>query len=99
MDMMSVKMDDKVDELKIEIEKIKCTYSDILQGNDRIGVGGTDLLTNARARAIKIEVNKVMEREKRKSNLVIFGIDETNDEMVKVSAILNVLGMEDSQKF
>jgi len=31
---------------------------------------------------IKVEVSELMEREKRKNNLVIFGIDETNDEAV-----------------
>ena len=99
-DLMSVNVDAKVGELKVEIGEIKRTYSDIMQGNNRIGVDGTSLLANAPARVIKIEVNEVMEREKRKSNLVIFGIDETNDEMAtraKVSTIVNALGLEDSK--
>jgi len=99
-EMMSVKMDDKMGELKEEIGEIKRSYSEMVQDNNRMGGEGTGLVSNAPARAIKIEVNEVMEREKRKNNLVIFGIDETNDEMAtraKVSTIVNALGLEDSK--
>ena len=77
---------------------MKKSYSEILSS----GIGAEASLgsLNVPVRNIKVEVSEVMEREKRKNNLVIFGIEETHDEMAtreKVNAIINVVGLEESK--
>jgi len=99
-DSISVKVDDKIDGMKIELTEFKKSYSDMLQGNS---VAGGSLLVNptsAPSSIIKLEVSEVMEREKRKNNLVIFGIDETNDEAMtreKVNVIIKAVGLDESK--
>ena len=48
------------------------------------------------ARSIQLEVSEVMEREKWKNNLVIFGLEETNDENIpksKINEVVAAVGM------
>ena len=94
----SIKVVDKIEEIKGEITGMKKSYSEILSS----GIGAEASLgsLNVPVRNIKVEVSEVMEREKRKNNLVIFGIEETHDEMAtreKVNAIINVVGLEESK--
>jgi len=99
-DSISVKVDDKIDGMQLELSEIKKSYSDMVQVNS--AAGGSLLVnpTNAPSSIIKLEVSEVMEREKRKNNLVIFGIDETNDEAVtreKVNVIIRAVGLDESK--
>src|SRR6267154_2579412 len=97
----SDKVEDELEGIKGEITGMKKSYSEIIvQGSSvtgaETGIGGS----NAPSRSIKVEVSEVMEREKRKNNLVIFGIDKTHDEMAtraKVNEIINVVGLEESK--
>jgi len=89
----------KIEEIKEEISVMKKSYSDMVKGTD-VGLGTSISLTNAPSRTIKVEVSEVMEREKRKNNLVIFGIEETNDEMAtkdRLKVIVNALELEESK--
>jgi len=71
-------------------------YSQALQG------GLKETLTNTNndpvaQRAIKLEVGEAIERDKRKNNLVIFGIEETGDieaTKEKVKSIVNIVGLD-----
>ena len=95
----SVEMKGKYDELKTELSEIKKSYSDTVQSGNVVG----DSVRNSTAmpnREIKVEVSELMEREKRKNNLVIFGIEETNDEFAtkdKVNEIVRAVGLEENK--
>ena len=96
----SLKVEDKFEEMKVEICDIKKSYSGIVQGGGVSAAGVSNSIMNAPSRTIKVEVSEVMEREKRKNNLVIFGIEETNDEMAtreKVSTIVKALGLDENK--
>jgi len=99
-DLMSVNLGDKMGALKDELIQTKQSYSDIVQTSRTAGREGTSVLPNALEKIIKVDVNELLERGKRKNNLVIFGIEETNDETVtraKVSTIINALGLDDDK--
>lgn len=95
----SVLVNDKIDEIKIEVSEIKKTYSGAVRGN-MVASGDASNSSLHPARTIKVEVSEVMEREKRKNNLVIFGIDETNDERItkeKVNSIVQAMGQDETK--
>jgi len=90
----SVKVDGKIDEIKIEIDEIKNQVSGQSSSENLI------TLANAPVRTIQVEVSEVMEREKRKNNVVIFGIEETNDEFAtrdKVNTIVRAIGIDENK--
>ena len=82
---------------------MKRTYSNIVQGNIEVGETTVKTLNGNRtapSRAIKVEVSEMLEREKRKLNLVIYGIEETNSEEAtkeKVNDIVKVVGLDVSK--
>src|SRR3989442_15652517 len=86
--------------MKDEIKDIRKTYSDMVQGNSASGADTVANSLNIPNRTIKVEVSEVMEREKRKNNLVILGIEETNDEFAtkeKLKNIINALGADENK--
>lgn len=99
----NITVDGKFDELKEELTEIKKTYSSVVGGTVTMGDGSGGTGSNTAglpARVIQVEVSEVMEREKRKNNLVIFGIEETNDEIAtraKVTEIISALGLENEK--
>ena len=96
----TVKVDDKIEEMKDEIKDIRKTYSNMVQGNSASGADTVANSLNIPNRTIKVEVSEVMEREKRKNSLVIFGIEETNDEFAtkeKLKNIINALGADENK--
>jgi hypothetical protein len=96
----SLIVDDKIVEIKEEIKEIKKSYSGMVQGAGAVGGAASSSLVSAPARTIQVEVSEVMEREKRKNNLVIFGIEETNDEFAtkeKINIIINAVGLDENK--
>lgn len=90
--------EDGIEELKEEVRSLKKSYSEIVETNR---VEGAQVTTNVSSnRAMQMEVSEALEREKRKNNLVIFGLQETGDEFVtrdKVKEIVNVVGIEEGK--
>ena len=86
--------------LKLQLGELKTKYSDVVRVN---GMEGAIVVNSHQAttlEAIKSDVSEFMEREKRKNNLVIFGVDETNDENTtrnKISDLVNVIGVDASK--
>jgi len=64
--------------LKNQIGELKVKYSDVTRVSGAEGTIVFQGQQNPSTRSIQLEVSEVMEREKRKLNLVIFGIDESN---------------------
>lgn len=98
----TVKVDEQFEEIKEEITEIKKSYSSVVGGTQVNGGGssGPSSSVNVPVRTIQLEVSEVMERDKRKNNLVIFGIDETNDEQAtreKVVEIVKATGLDDNK--
>jgi len=70
----------------------------MVQGSSSIETGSG--IRAAPSRTLQVEVSEVMEREKRRNNLVIFGIEETNDEEAtkgKIKDIVQKVGLDDSK--
>src|SRR6266516_1468792 len=64
--------------------------------------GGGDGMRNMTMsnRDIKVGLSEMLERGKRKNNLVLFGIEETNDESVtkvKVNEIITAVGLDENK--
>ena len=96
----SEKVEGKIDEIKEEISEIKRSYSEMAQGGNQAGLVMPRGITNTPNRIIKVEVSELMERDKRKNNLVIFGIEETNDEnatKVKINEITRAVGLDENK--
>lgn len=92
-------VDDKIDKLKEELTELKQTYSSMVRVNNREETNNSNVI-NPSSRSVQLEVSEAMEREKRKNNLVIFGIEETNDENLtkdKVKEIVIAVGLEESK--
>jgi hypothetical protein len=90
----------RFEEIKGEISEIKKSYSSMLQVGITASAESAGNISSVPSRNIKIEVSEVMEREKRKNNLVIFGIDETNDEFAtkdRVKEIISAVGLEENK--
>lgn len=67
-------VNETMSEWKVELDGLKKSYSDMAK------VGLESKPTTTYQRGMQVQVNEALEREKRKNNLVIFGIEETNDE-------------------
>lgn len=86
-----------MEQLKEEVNSLKKTYSEIVETKRAEEVQNINLIN---PRIMKMEVSEALEREKRKNNLVIFGIQETGDEMItrgKVNDIVKIVGIEESK--
>jgi len=91
-----VKVADEIVNLKNQIGELKVKYSDVA----RVGGAEGGIVVQGQqispGRSLQLEVSEVMEREKRKNNLVIFGIEETDDENLtknKINEIITEVGM------
>lgn len=84
------KVDEDIVVLKDEITELKKSYSDMARGNAVDGARAISL-QNSPSISVQVEVSEAMEREKRKNNLVIFGIEETNDEGMTRDKVKNIL--------
>src|SRR2546425_2484360 len=96
----SEKVEGQFDEIKTEIKNIRKSYSDTLVSGNAVTGELVRSNTTAQNRDIKVEVSELLERDKRKNNLVIFGIEETNDEFVtkdKVKEIVRAVGLEENK--
>src|SRR5437867_10658700 len=96
----SEKVEEQFDEIKTEIKNIRKSYSDTVVSGNAVTGELVRSNTTAQNRDIKVEVSELMERDKRKNNLVIFGIEETNDEFVtkdKVNEIVRAVGLEENK--
>ena len=92
-----VKVVEEIGDIKIQIGELKKKYSDAtrVEGAEGIIVRSSHQISDTKI--IQGEVSEMMERDKRKNNLVIFGIMETDDESVtrgKVNEIITVTGMD-----
>ncbi len=94
-----VKVVEEIGDLKTQLTdlKAKCLYSDATRVQ---GAEATVVFTaqqSSTSKDFEIQVSELFERDKRKNNLVIFGIDETNDETLtktKINDIIHVLGVD-----
>ena len=90
----------EIGDIKVQLGDLRKKYSDVtrVEGAEGSVVIRPQQVSNART--IQLEVSEVMEREKRKNNLVIFGIEETNDENItksKVDDIITAVGVDISK--
>ena len=93
------KVEDNITVLNHEIVELKRSYSDILKENLGEGARGTSTNTASQVR-VHEEVSEAWERERRKNQLVIFGIEENSDEGItrnKVKDIMQAVGMDESK--
>lgn len=84
-------------ELKEQLGELKIKYSEVLKIGLQESSGTTNLIHTTQSMNIQGEVNEKFEREKRKNNLVIFGIAETGDMEVtkeRVKNIINIMEIE-----
>jgi len=84
--------------LKDEIESLKKSYADMVVATRSEGEGNERSANNNKI--MQMEVSEAMEREKRRYNLVIFGLEETGDELAtkrKVKEIENIVGIEEGK--
>jgi len=91
---------EEIGDLKEQLGELKLMYSDVTRVEGAEGGIVIRPQQESTARKIQLEVSEVMEREKRKNNLVIFGIEETDDENVtknRVEAIITEVGVDISK--
>ena len=87
-------------DLREKVDELRKKYSDVTRVNGAEGIVVNSPQQVNNARTIQLEVSEVMEREKRKNNLVIFGIEETNDENItksKINDIITAIGVDVSK--
>jgi len=91
------KVEEDIEDLKTQLGEIKMKYSDVTRVNGAEGVSIISTNQVTPLRTIQLEVSEVMEREKRKNNLVVFGVEETNDENMtksKIDDIMQAIGID-----
>jgi len=87
-----------ITEMQGEIVRLKKTYSEMVGDSQMEGARSSGV--NPQNRNMQVEVSEAMEREKRRNNLVLFGIQETNDEGItreKVKEIVEAVGIEEGK--
>ena len=95
-----VKVAEEIGDLKLQLSDLKLKYSDVTRVKGAEGAVVFNSENTNASRTIQLEVSEQMEREKRKNNLVIFGIEETNDENItksKINDIMNVIAVDTSK--
>jgi hypothetical protein len=86
-----VKVVEEIGDLKVQIGELKTKYSDVVRVNGMEGAVVVNTQQVSTSRSIQLEVSEVIERDKRKNNLVIFGVEETNDENKTKSRVNDII--------
>ena len=79
---------------------MKIKYSDAIKDNSGEGTSKQGIISIVQTNLIIEEVGEALEREKRKNNLMIFGIEETNDQeatKVKINDIVKLVGIDETK--
>ena len=87
------------DELKVEVHELKKSHASVTAANGCNAGIVVQSVGRVEVKTVQSEVHKALDREKRKSNLVLFGLDEkmTDDEAkVKIGEILKCTGASES---
>lgn len=93
-----VKVNEEFKDFKEQLGELKSKWSEVLvKGTEmeKARVGNT--ATQGQTDALQDEIKEAIERDKRMKNLVIFGINETNDPSLtfeKVKEIVGLIGVE-----
>jgi len=91
--------------LKDQVGELREKYSDVLIANAG-AINSENINTGSRGgssdqiKVIQEKVGEAWEREKRKTNLVVFGMEETNDQQVtmgKIKEIMKIVGIEEDK--
>src|SRR3989442_7044746 len=86
--------------MKQKMGELQVRYSEVVKGNaarDAASSSSNSIAQSSQVRTIQVEVGEALEREKRRNNLVICGIEETNDQQLtkdKVNEIITVVGVD-----
>jgi hypothetical protein len=93
-----VKVAEDIGDLKQQVGELKMKYSEAVKGNVQEAASSNNTnLQSSQERSIQVRVGEALEREKRRSNLVIFGIEETSDQQMttdKVNEISRIVGVD-----
>ena len=92
-------MVEDIGDLKQKMGELQVRYSEVVKGNAARDAASSSnsIVQSSQVRTIQVEVGEALEREKRRNNLVIFGIEETNDQQLtkdKVNEIITVVGVD-----
>jgi PHD-finger len=93
------KVEQEMQGVKIEFEGIRAQYADIvkIKSDPPSSMGTAVAATNIKT--VQIEINECMEREKRKKNLVIVGIEENDDDDIVANKVSEVVRSTGGDKF
>jgi DNA primase catalytic subunit len=86
-------------QLQDEVQSLSSKYSDVVKtGAAVINTGNSGSSVDTSVRNVRVEVHEALDRDKRKNNLVIFGLDETlslSEIKVKISDAIVATGLQD----
>ncbi len=91
---------EEIGDIKIQLGNLESRYSNAVKSNSGQGTSPQNNLSSRPAIEVQAQFGELWEREKRKNNLVIFGIEETNDQQVtkdKVNDIVRIAGVDTSK--
>ena len=90
-----VKVVEEIGDLKQQVGELNARYSNALRGNlEENSTLASNSILSSHTRTI---VGEALEREKRKNNLVLFGIEETHDQQAtkdKVNDLITLVGVD-----
>jgi hypothetical protein len=96
-DSIGGKVAEEIVDIKEQLVVLKQKYSDVVRVEGAEGMVVINPPRVSDLKNIQLEFSELMERDKRKNNLVIFGIGETDDENItknKINEIINEIGVD-----